>query len=225
MLCGEQTLLGEAYGHGIAASLRCKRWSCPDCRPVAQAMLRRLVREVEPTHHLVLTSNPHWLDSADDRARRLAKAWALCRRRLRRRFGARFDFVAVFEATKRSEPHIHLAVADRPVSANTLKRLLSKWMGDLTSAPNVTVQHVRDFRGGIAGLARYLAKGPRLFAGGRRFWTSRGWRTRLAEAAFVLLAIARGPLLEIAREAVANGHIIIRRSPLCFVTLYPFTPP
>lgn len=128
--------------------------------------------ELDPTFHVILTSNPHWLDSPDERAQRLSAAWSAARRKLRRQFGQAFDCMAVFAKGARGEPHIHIAMRGDGVEANTLQRALCRWMGDLASAPNVVVKPVPD----PAVLARYICRPGHvhLFAGCRRFWTSRG---------------------------------------------------
>ncbi len=225
MLCGQQTLVGEAGGHGVLASLQCRCWSCPDCEPRNRAKLKALVVELDPTFHVIFTSNPHWFNSPEERARQLSAAWSTCRRRLRRRFGQAFDFVAVFAATRRGEPHIHLAVHASLLEANTLQRVLREWMYELVSAPSVVVKPVFD----AAKLSRYICRPSHIyrFLGCRRFWTSRGWRVAkwAADAPFAFLAVIRSPLATAERALVAAGRVIIDRSPLRLRTLLPFSSP
>lgn len=225
MLCGQRTLLGEAGGHGVAASLQCRCWSCPDCEPRNRAKLAAWVVELGPTRHIIFSSNPHWLDSPDARAKRLSAAWSTCRCRLQRMFGQAFDFVATFARTGRGEPHLHVTIRCDGIEPNTLQRLLAEWMEELISAPSVKVKPIYD----AATLARYICRPGHihLFAGCRRFWTSRGWRVakRIADAVFTLLSVARAPLATVERLSVAAGHIIIDRSRLRFTTQLPFAPP
>ena len=86
-MCHEKrTAIGEVNGRGIAASLPCHRWGCPDCVSQCMAKLTRLIRELWPTLFVTLTSNPHWHGSPDERAQRLSHSWSLIRGRLRRRY-------------------------------------------------------------------------------------------------------------------------------------------
>ena len=126
MLCGEATLIGEAGGRAVASALSCNRWSCTECEVRNRAKVIALIIELDPTVHITFTSNPHWLDGPDARARRLREAVSLCRRRLRREFGQAFDFIGVFAATERGEPHIHTAMRCPSIEAKALQRMLSR---------------------------------------------------------------------------------------------------
>jgi hypothetical protein len=223
MRCDEATLLGEAGGHGIAVSRRCRCWQCNLCGPINQAKLWRMGVELRPTLALTVTVNPHWFNTPAERAQRASAAFSAFRRHLRRRTGEKLDFVATFETTVRGEPHLHVALRCKSLSARALGRLLSTWMARAIGAPNVKVRAIYD----VAGWANYMSKAPAKFDSCRRYWTSRGWRVAkwATEAAFALLTVLRTPLATVGRTIVAAGHVIIGRSPLRLKTLLPFTSP
>lgn len=222
MRCGEATLLCEAGGHGVAVTQRCKKWDCDLCGPINQRKLRRLVVELGPLFFVTLTVLPYWFDSPDERARRLGAAWSRFCRWYRRRTGQKPDFVAVFEATARGEPHLHIALRVDGVSAKALERLLATWMGRLIGAPNVDVRpFVAERHLG------YMTKAPVRFDGCHRYRTSRGWRVAqlVADVKCVLQRIASNTLATVERAVIAAGRSITNRRPNSFTTDLPFAPP
>lgn len=223
MFCGEQTLVGEAGGHGIVASAKCRRWSCPQCAIDNQRKLRGLIVELDPTIFITITSSPHCFADQADRARHQRKAWTACRRRLRRLTGERLDCVSVFAATKRGEPHIHAVVKCSLLSALAMQRLLSRWMSADIGECNIDARPVTD----VYGLSAYISAQAHLFAGCQRYWTSRGWRVRkwIADTGFMFLALLRATLPMVEQMIVARGHIIVERSTRRLRTLVPFNPP
>lgn len=189
MLCPEAVLIGKAHGHGVAATLRCKQWDCARCESDNRKRLALLIRDLKPTLFLTFTASPHWGGSPDDRARKLTVDFQNARRRLRRLTGMKIDFVAVFEATRRGEPHLHIAVACCPLRAEVLQRKILEWLGEPNGSRRVKVRPVHD----VDGLASYMSKGPHKFDCCKRHWCSLGWRVRRAveDAGFVLVSMFR----------------------------------
>jgi hypothetical protein len=219
VLCPEAVLLGQAGPLGVAASLSCKRWSCGRCRLLNSAKLAQLIRDLGPTLFITLTDTPHHGESADARARKLMADFRLLRRRARRWMGSKMDFVAVFEATQRGEPHLHLAVVRCPVRPTVLEKKLHAWLGGSKGSRRVRVKTVYD----RDGLARYMSKDPHKFAGCKRFWSSLGWRIvrPVADAKFRAARLIRASLGVVERQLRADGLAIVSRSPRRIL----FTPP
>jgi hypothetical protein len=166
MLCSEQSLENERGD--IAVSLRCKRWSCEICWPFNSLALKSRIIDGAPDVFITLTTNPRRLHSPDARAKSLVTSWRTICRRARKRFGfPHVPFIAIFEATKRGEPHLHIFARGCFIP----HQWLSSQMSALIGAPVVHIRKVVDPR--IA--ASYAAKNPYRFQGTKRFWTSQGW--------------------------------------------------
>lgn len=188
--CGEHSLVGE----GVAISLPCRCWSCENCQPLKRAQLERLALAGEATHFITLTCNPDRYRSPCAAARALKAAWVRARGKLKRLFGERLPFLAVFEVTRDGWPHLHiLARSKRSVSQGWLSEQMRKLMG----APIV---HVRPARPGDAS---YIAKGPHKFGGCKRYWTSLDWRlfpvVTFPELARRTWRFVRAPLAQVER--------------------------
>jgi hypothetical protein len=110
--------------------------------------------------------------SPADRARKLARAWRVVVARARRQLKlSRIEYLAVFEATKRGEPHLHILVR----SGFIPQRWLSAQMRDLVGSPVVDIRLVRSARQAAAYVSKYIGKAPHRFATCKRYWKTRGW--------------------------------------------------
>jgi hypothetical protein len=174
MLCQEQSLYKSGDGWIRVITLYCRAWSCPICRPRRRAQLIHEARDGHPTTFLTLTASPQSGATPQERARNLSHAW----RRLRRKIIADFKisklaFLAVFEATKAGEPHLHI-LARMPYVP---QRWLSDQMAHLTSSPIVDIRRVRSAGQAASYVAKYIGKSPHRFAGCKRYWRSKDWLT------------------------------------------------
>lgn len=125
-----------------------------------------------PTTFLTLTVNPRRGQSPDDRARELSEALRVLVKRARRKFPkVPFEYFAVFEETKKGEPHLHI-LARAPFIP---QRWLSDQMAELIEAPIVDIRRAGSARGAARYVAKYVAKGPRSFARNKRYWSSGGY--------------------------------------------------
>lgn len=99
----------------------------------------------------------------------MVRAWRTVRREYLAAHGkGSLDFIAVFEATKRGWPHLHIVARAGWID----QRWLSKRMAALIGSPIVDVRRV-DGVGKVAHyVAKYLGKNPHRFEGVKRYWRS-----------------------------------------------------
>jgi hypothetical protein len=173
-----------------------------------------------PNTFITLSSNPNWLSSPEERAANLVKAWRTIRRRACKKYGYRsIPFLAVFEATKRGEPHLHILARCRWIDQ---KWLSDQWTQE-TGAWNVWVERVTTDDHAHGYCAKYLGKEPHRFAGTKRFWTSLDWQlesARLGDDGPVLSdrwTKYNMPLAKLAFQLRADGYEVeFRRSRVYF---------
>jgi hypothetical protein len=172
-LCGEWSLVKRSEAMVKAATLKCRRWSCPDCAP---ALKRRVIGRAlsgKPDRMLTLTVNPRFGASPEDRRIELAKAWRLICKRAMRRYGYRsIPCFVVCEATEKGEPHLHVLLRKTWLD----QRWVSEVMDELISAPIVHISKISNARHGAWYVAKYLGKEPTTFGKTKRYWCSRDWR-------------------------------------------------
>lgn len=102
-------------------------------------------------------------------ARSLVTAWRRVRLEYIKRHGkGSLPFLAVFEATKRGWPHLHIVARCKWVD----QRWLSARMASLIGAPIVDVRRVKGARKIAAYVSKYIGKNPHRFAGVKRYWRS-----------------------------------------------------
>jgi len=126
----------------------------------------------EPTRLLTLTVNPAYYTDPEERLRKLAWAWRTVVKRLRREHGRQaIEYLAIVEATKRGEPHLHILLRSPYLSHS----YLSQCMSDLIHAPIVDIRRVRSAREVINYVAKYVTKKPAQFGTSKRYWQSRAY--------------------------------------------------
>lgn len=213
MLCSEETLVNSDARQGVAVTLRCKRWSCEICRPFNKRAVVRKAVEGRPTLFITLTVNPRHGADQDERARQLVKAWRTIRRRATKKYRYKsIPFIAVFEKTKRGEPHLHILAR----CAWLDQRWLSAQASEEIDAPIVDVRKVTGEKQAACYCAKYVGKDPHVFRGTKRFWSSLDW---LALAATDDLRPAlfgdrwirhRHDLNSVERQLIAQGYYTLR---------------
>ncbi len=150
-VCGGWSLVKHDVTGTKAITLWCRSWTCADCAPFRVADMKRQAVDGQPTSFITLTVNPRVGQSRDERAQELSDAWKIVVKRARRKFTkAPLEYFAVFEETKKGEPHLHI-LARCPFIP---QRWLSAAMDELISAPIVDIRRV----GRVANAARYVAK-------------------------------------------------------------------
>lgn len=180
-MCTKSGVIVKLDGqHVVAFPITCNSWSCPDCSKLRRKRLIGEALKGQPNRFITLTVNPNWFDDPEDRARRLAKAWRLVVAAFRHRWpGREAEYLAVFEATKRGEPHLHIVWRGAFMPQKWLSKQMAKRMG----APIVDVRRIRDKRKVAEYCFKYISKRPVRFGTLKRYWRSKHYlaRSRTAE--------------------------------------------
>lgn len=173
MLCGEALLVKRTIEEIGARLLRCRSWGCELCREGRGRQLKALARAGEPNRFLTLTVNPAFYPDAETRARKLVAAWRKVRLRAMRKYKLKaLPFLAVIEATKRGEPHLHIIARFKWIDHDWLSEQMRLEIG----APVVGVEAVKDQARVGWYIAKYVGKAPHKFSTLKRYWHSRDWR-------------------------------------------------
>lgn len=175
MICGERSIVNDDGDNAIAISLRCRAWTCEHCRPRRRQQLIRLARAGTPNRLITLTASPAIGVSPADRAAKLARAWRIVVARAKRQLKLpALDYLAVFEATKRGEPHLHILARCGFIP----QRWLSGQMREITGSPIVDIRKVKSVKHAALYVAKYIGKAPHRFATCKRYWYTQRWTTQ-----------------------------------------------
>ena len=155
--CGQWTRVGTTPTETIIIPIRCRSWACPTCGPRNKRKLLRRMRDAPATTLITLTCNPRSYTSPDSAFRHLSQQLPHLIKRIRRRFpSSGFQYVLIWERTKRGWPHAHLLCR----TSFLPQRWVSRAWGDLTGAPIVDVRAISRQDGAVRYVAKYLAKDP-----------------------------------------------------------------
>lgn len=169
MFCAEWALVKFECNRATVLPLLCKCWNCDECRP---GRAKRLVEEAKagaPTLFITLTSRRRASLTPSQAAQALVVAFRKVRREYVREHGkGSFAFLAVFEATKRGWPHIHIVARCKWLS----QKWLSRRMASLDGSPVVDVRRVHGHSKVAAYVSKYVGKNPTRFEGVKRYWRS-----------------------------------------------------
>ncbi len=196
MLCSEYSLVKSEKHLQTVIPLRCRCWHCDECRPLRTAQLIAKAKAGSPTLFITLTSKRRPGLTADEAAVQIAHAWRTIRAEYLRKHGkGSLPFLAVFEATKRGWPHIHIVACCEWLS----QKWLSERMAALASSPIVDVRRVHNQSKIAAYISKYIGKNPHRFKGVKRYWASRdfGWE----KTAWYKLLKEMAPKWEVVRIA------------------------
>ena len=172
-VCGGWSLVKTQTPVTRAITLWGRSWQCADCAPFRIAALKRFGRDGHPTTFLTLTVNPRHGQSPEQRAQELSDAWKIVVKRARRKFTkAPLEYFAIFEATKKGEPHLHILLRAPFIP----QRWLSQAMDELIEAPIVDIRRVGSAKNAASYVAKYVGKGPKPFAALKRYWSSKGYQ-------------------------------------------------
>jgi len=163
------TIVKQKAGSLTVIRLRCKSWNCSDCSKMRRSKLIQEAREGKPERFITLTVNPNWYSSPEERAQKLVEAW----RRVRRRFLAiapnrTLEFLAVFELTKKGEPHLHIMQRGSFIPQKWLSKQMNKEMG----APIVDVRSVKGAKEVAKYVSKYISKRNIKIGTLKRYWRS-----------------------------------------------------
>jgi len=171
-ICREWTLVKTSGPSRWAKPLLCRSWNCEFCAPLRKRGLMGRAKAGAPTRFLTLTANPAYGSDPESRRASLAKAFNVIVKRLRRRFPSQqVEYLAVTEATKHGEPHLHVLLRCPYVPQS----LISSWMGELMESPIVDIRRIKGMKQVIAYVAKYLVKAPEQFGAAKRYFSSRHW--------------------------------------------------
>ncbi|MBW8018007.1 MAG: hypothetical protein FVQ82_17700 [Planctomycetes bacterium] len=172
MLCTQVSLVQQHEFHTVIVPLYCNTWSCDICAPRRRRRLVREAAEGAPNRLITLTVRAGDVAGQVSRARDLVRAWRTLRALYLRRHGkGSLEFLAVFERTRRGEPHLHILCRSGYVN----QRWLSAQMARLIGAPIVDVRAIHGSRHAARYVGKYVAKGLGVFAGCKRYWRSLGY--------------------------------------------------
>lgn len=172
MLCSEASLVKRDEQGGMAVTLFCRSWSCETCQPNRHRQLVGLAIAGKPDTFITLTSNPAAGGTIHDRARALPEAWRKIVRKAQKRWrNGKIPYLAVFEACKSGEPHLHILARSKWID----QAWLSDQMRDLTGAPIVDIRRVWSARQVSNYVAKYVGKAPGKFGTCKRYWHTRDW--------------------------------------------------
>jgi len=127
-----------------------------------------------PTRFITLTVNPRMGTDPDSRLLLLANAWRNAAKRLRRLYPNKpFSYLAIVEATKAGEPHLHILYRGPFLP----QKWLSSTMADLIGSPIVDIRRIRNTHEIIRYVAKYVTKAPHHFGTSKRYWCTQDWET------------------------------------------------
>lgn len=171
-VCGGWSLVKLELHVAKAITLWCRSWTCPDCAPFRIGGLKKMAVNGQPTTFLTLTVNPAHGQSPDHRAQELSDALKIMIKRARRKFTkAPIEYLAVFEETKKGEPHLHILMRAPFIP----QKWLSDTMKELIDAPVVDIRAVGKAINAARYVAKYVGKGPKPFAAMKRYWSTKGY--------------------------------------------------
>jgi hypothetical protein len=174
-LCGEWTgsRVDLLNGQVRSGAIWCKSWHCEYCAPIRQKQLMRQAADGHPRKFITLTSRyrPDEM-SADQAAQQLVHAWRMVVQRAKREgIWTECQYIAVFEGTKKSWPHLHILARCNFV----VQKWLSDRLREYADSPIVHVRAVESRRRAAWYVAKYTAKAPDKFQGCKRYWRTHGY--------------------------------------------------
>lgn len=172
MFCGDSTLVKHECNRRTVMPLACRSWGCPECSEKRKAQLVMMAKNGKPNTFITLTVNPAHFASPQARARQLAASWRIIVKRLKRLHKIkRLPYLAVFERTKKGEPHLHLLVRSKWIDQKWLSAQMDEQMG----APIVDIRRVQSLKKAARYVAKYIGKDPHRFATCKRYWRTQDW--------------------------------------------------
>jgi hypothetical protein len=172
MLCGEALLVKLQPEEIGARLLRCRAWTCPNCHDDRKRGLQAQAHRGHPTRFITLTVNPAYFTTPLERAQRLVIAWRKVRLAAMKKYKLKaLPFLAVFEATRKGEPHLHILARFKWIAQDWL----SKQMEEEIGAWCVDIRSVKDRVEIRRYIAKYVGKSAHHFGTMKRYWASRDY--------------------------------------------------
>ena len=171
-LCTDRTIVNENQSEGTISTLKCKRWSCPECINLNRRKVIDRARDGNPDKFMTLTWNTNRRETPDEAARVMKHAWVVLRRRIDKKWGVKnVPFIVVFERTKKGFPHMHILMR----APFMPQEWLSEQMDDLIDAPIVDIRQIKSRKMAFWYITKYLGKDLAAFEGCKRWWRSHNY--------------------------------------------------
>ncbi len=210
MFCAEWALVKEQGRETTVLPLLCKCWTCEECNPRRKHRLAQEAIAGNPNRFLTITSRYKQDGCPHAAARALVKAWRIIRTEYEKKHGkGSLQFLAVFEATKKGWPHLHIVVRSGWIDWHWLKKRMSY----LLDSPSVDIRKIKSVQQLSHYLTKYLTKKPEAFKGTKRYWRSLRFLTPSSEeddtAADdpVYYRVVRRPWMELACSLFLSGTL------------------
>ncbi len=181
--CGSGAILGVSKETNIAVIIptTCKSWWCPRCKLPKALRLTEKICCGDPERMITLTSNPAAAQTPTESINLMKAGWVRLLRKIRKHFKD-FQYVLIWELTKRGWPHIHIACRGPYIPREFLKY----WWNEFTSAPMVHITKIKSPLHASRYLAKYFVKDQapvlRLLNHRRLVQYSRRWALRDTES-------------------------------------------
>lgn len=172
MLCTDLTFVKVVSKRIYAEPIKCRCWSCLYCQPRRKRQLIAKGASGKPDTFITLTSSPQTAATPTAAAEVLVAAWRKVRAEACKHYGYdTIPFIAVFEATKRGWPHLHILAR--------IKWLDQKWLSERMEfharARIVDIRRVTKAQDVVRYLFKYIGKAPMRFGTCKRYWTSKDY--------------------------------------------------
>ncbi len=181
--CGSGSVLGVDPETEVACIIptTCKSWWCSKCKIPKALRLREKICSGDPERMITLTSNPAASSTPSESITLMKAGWVRLLNKIRQHTKG-FQYVLIWELTKRGWPHIHIAFRGPYISHAFLKY----WWNAFTGAPVVNITQIKSPRHASRYIAKYFVKdqGPilRLLGHRRLVQFSRGWALRAVKS-------------------------------------------
>lgn len=206
--CTGLSIVKDYAGHKTIATLRCKRWSCPDCGPRRALDLRWRARNARPTKFLTLTIRKGMFPTPDEQAAQMVEGWKLLRQYLCRLYGWKaIPFIAIFEKHKSGWPHLHILMRCDYVP----QRVIRDWWQARFQSHMVWIEKIDSPAKAAKYISKYVSKAPEAFAHCKRYWASHDYDLTKpekfvpADAGTYMLEILQGTPEHLVQMALLDG--------------------
>lgn len=178
-VCAGWSLVNDSNDERKVVQMFCKRWDCSTCGRLRRKLLIARVFSGKPERWMTLTVDAKRPGTPEDHFRELRGAFNDLQKRIRRRWPTqRFEYVAVAEATRTGEPHLHIAFRGPFIP----QQWLSEQMNDLIGAPIVDIRWLHGKKQTMSYICKYVGKKPHQFATHKRYWFSRAYEPKWSRA-------------------------------------------
>lgn len=172
MFCLEQSIVATSHFGQVAAPVKCRRWTCPNCVEWRSRCLRARGIEGKPNRFITLTCRRGQYASPLDAAQAMVKAWRTIVLRWRRlKPYHKCEYLCVFEPHKSGWPHMHILWRGHWID----QKWLSEQGAQLLNSPVQHIFKITNAKSAVAYVTKYFSKAPTKFGTLKRYWTSKGW--------------------------------------------------